>query len=91
MSDVAILPAEKGRATVLMNKEKYHSKLTQLVQSGTYRLIKRDPTKTQETKIGCVLKNIEKKGKIPTMLYNSWISILQFIKVHITIDISTIW
>ncbi len=36
MSDVAILPADKGRATVLMNKEEYHSKLTQLIQSGTY-------------------------------------------------------
>ncbi len=36
MSDVAILPAYKVRATVLMNKEEYHSKLTQLIQSGTY-------------------------------------------------------
>ena len=49
MSDVAIFPADKGRATVLMNKEEYHSKLTQLIQSGTYRLVKKDPTKTQET------------------------------------------
>ncbi len=51
MSDVAIFPADKGRATVLMNKEEYHSKLTQLIQSGTYRLVKKDPTKTQETKL----------------------------------------
>ncbi len=70
MSDVAILPADKGRATVLMNKEEYHSKLTQLIQSGTYRLVKKDPTKTQETKIGHILKNLEREGKIPTMLYN---------------------
>ncbi len=40
MSDVAILLADKGKATVLMNKEEYHSKLTQLIQSGTYRLVK---------------------------------------------------
>ncbi len=70
MSDVAILPADKGRATVLMNKEEYYSKLIQLIQSGTYRLVKKDPTKTRETKIGCVLKNVEREGKIPTMLYN---------------------
>ncbi len=56
MSDVAILPADKGRATVLMNKEECHSKLTQLIQSSTYRLVKKDPTKTQETKIGRILK-----------------------------------
>ncbi len=71
MSDVAIFPADKGRATVLMNKEEYHSKLTQLIQSGTYRLVKKDPTKTQEIKIGCILKNLEERErKIPTMLYN---------------------
>ena len=70
MSDVAILPADKGRATVLMNKEEYHSKLTQLIQSGTYRLVKKDPIKTQETNISRILKNLEKEDKIPTMLYN---------------------
>ncbi len=63
MSDVAILPADKGRAKVLMNKEEYHSKLTQLVQSGTYRIVKKDPAKTQEAKIGRVLKNLERKLK----------------------------
>ena len=68
MSDVAILPADKGRATVLMNKEEYHSKLTQLIQSGTYRLVKKDPTKIQETKIGRILKNLEREDKIPAML-----------------------
>ncbi len=70
MSDVAILPADKGRATVITNKDEYRSKLTQLIQSGTYRLVKKDPTKTQETKIGRILKNLEREGKIPTMLYN---------------------
>ncbi len=64
MSDVAILPADKGRATVLMNKEEYHSKLTQLIQSGTYRLVNKDPTNTQETKIGRIFKNLEREGKI---------------------------
>ncbi len=43
---------------------------TQLIQSGTYRLVQKDPTKTQETKIGHELKNLEREGKIPTVLYN---------------------
>ncbi len=30
----------------------------------------KDPTKTQETKVGCILKNLEREGKIPNMLYN---------------------
>ncbi len=57
MSDVAILPADKGRAAVLMNKEKKTSyKFTQLLQSGTWTLARKDPAKTQETKMGRVLR-----------------------------------
>ncbi len=48
--NIAILPADKGRASFFMNKEEHHSKLTQLIQSGTNSLVNKDPTKTQETK-----------------------------------------
>ncbi len=65
-----ILPADKGRATVLMNKEEYYSKVNQLIQSGTYTLVQKDPTKNQETIISHELKNLEREDKIPTMLYN---------------------
>ncbi len=63
------LSKQQRKATVLM-KGRILFKLTQLIQSGTYRLIKKDPTKTQETKICRILKNLEREGKIPTMLYN---------------------
>ena len=51
MSDVVVLPADKGNATVLMNKDDYHAKIATLLKSGNYSVLKKDPTKTQENKV----------------------------------------
>ena len=36
MKDVAILPADKGNATVLLDMDDYDAKLTKMLSTGTY-------------------------------------------------------
>ena len=67
MEDVAI---HKGNAIVLMNHDVYHNKLSAMVNSGTYRLLKKDPTKMQETWLSCTLKGLERGGEMHTKLYD---------------------
>ena len=46
-TDIVILPADKGRVTVVMNKTDYHDKMDALVNNKqTYEELKRDPTPT---------------------------------------------
>ena len=43
--DIVILPADKGRVTVVMDKTDYHDKMDALVNDKqTYEELKRDPT-----------------------------------------------
>ena len=70
MEDVVILPADKGNAMVLMTREEYNSKLEELLNTNTYRRLKKDPTAAQEAKIGRILKDHVKKNEISDGLYN---------------------
>ena len=43
-SDTIILPAEKGNATVLLDKEEYDRKVRELLDDTSYQPIKKNPT-----------------------------------------------
>lgn len=70
MEDVVILPADKGNATVLMNKDEYTTKMKDTLDTPTYKELKKDPTAAQEAKIGKVLRELVKKNKMNDALYN---------------------
>ena len=57
-----ILPADKGNTTVVMDKDEYVAKIETLLEDGTYRKLKKDPTSSVESKICQALKECEKKG-----------------------------
>ena len=46
--EIIILPADKGRATVILNKEDYIKKCNDHLDSGPYIKLKKDPTERQE-------------------------------------------
>lgn len=54
--NLKILPADKGNATVLINKEDYSNKVQDVLKAGKYSLLNKDPTKSLETKIGKTLR-----------------------------------
>ena len=67
--NIIILPADKGNATVIMNKEEYNHKMNNLVSDGTYTRLKKDPTATTERKLTKLLKKNKEKGNLTDSQY----------------------
>ncbi|CAK9810876.1 hypothetical protein ANTPLA_LOCUS6713 [Anthophora plagiata] len=65
--DIVIIPADKGNTTVVMTRQDYTNKITQLLQDDTYKKIHKDPTKTIERKTTALLKT----AKLPDDIYKS--------------------
>ncbi len=69
-NSVMILPADKGRATVLLDKSQYDLKVrTMLSNPTTYKKLDRDPVKRIERKLNEILMSLKKSGSIPPGLY----------------------
>ena len=67
---IGILPADKGRVTVVFNWSEYESKIEKLVSDKeTYELLKADPTKTVKIKLINKLKEFKKNDQIQDKLY----------------------
>ena len=65
---IVILPADKGRATVVMNSEDYTSKMEEILNDDKYRPLRRDPTLTIEKKVTKSLKLLHSDGHISDKL-----------------------
>ena len=61
---IVILKADKGNATVVMNREEYHRKCVALLQPPTYTTLKKDPTQKIERKVLEALKELKNEGVI---------------------------
>ena len=59
---IVTLPADKGNATVVMNRKDYVKKIDTMLADG--RLAK-DPTARIKRKIDTMLKQVEKRGEMP--------------------------
>ena len=62
--DIVILPADKGNATVVLDKRDYLTKMNRMLEDDTYKELKRDPTLKVESKVNRSLRELEKKGYI---------------------------
>ena len=66
---VMILPADKGRTTVILDKDDYIKKCYEHINNGPYKLLKRDPTEIIKRETRSILLALNKEGFIPDMLY----------------------
>ena len=64
-----ILPADKGRATIILDTTIYHEKLTDLLESGPYRVLKKDPTDRLACKLTNTLLNLKKDNVMDEPTY----------------------
>jgi len=55
-TDLTILPADKGNATVILNAVDYKQKITSLLEDPSYRSLASDPTGSTELKTTLLLK-----------------------------------
>ncbi len=69
--DIIILPADKGRMTVIMNKSDYIDKAeTLLKDANTYQPLDTDPSKTTMNNINKKLKRLKDQDKLSETIYN---------------------
>ncbi|XP_039189356.1 uncharacterized protein LOC120303718 [Crotalus tigris] len=62
---IVILPADKGRMTVVMDKTLYTTKALKLLNDRTaYRIVEKDPSVTLRNKINKLLNNLKRSKKI---------------------------
>ena len=62
---IVVLPADKGSATVVMNRTEYNEKIETQLSDGTYKKLLKDPTAQIKRKIDTILKQVEKRGELP--------------------------
>ena len=68
--DIIILPADKGRMTVIMNKSDYIDKANTLLKDKkTYQPLDTDPSKTTVNRINMKLKQLKDKDKLEETNY----------------------
>ena len=69
--DILILPADKGRATVVMARDDYLNKMNAMLSDDKmYQPVEKDPTPPLERKMNALLLQLKKKGSIAQNLYN---------------------
>ena len=68
--ELIILPADKGKATVIMNASTYEDKVnTMLSAKKTYEQLKKDPTPVYKRKLIAILTRYKSEGKITEAQY----------------------
>ena len=68
-TSIVILPADKGKSTVILNREDYLEKSMNHINNGPYQLLKKDPTTKIKTKTLKQLKVLKDKEFIDNKLY----------------------
>ena len=70
-AEIIILPADKGRMTVIMNKSDYIEKANTLLKdTEKYQPLDTDPSKTTVNRINQKLKHLKDKDKLEETSYN---------------------
>ena len=68
---VLILPADKGKATVLMDVSEYEEKLTEMLSDEkTYEQLPSDPTQRYKRELVAILSRLKKQNKINKSQYD---------------------
>ena len=64
---IMVLPADKGRASVVMDTDTYRAKMSTLIENGPYQLLNKDPTDRLTRKLSeklLTLKRISTRGRL---------------------------
>ncbi|KAL9962577.1 hypothetical protein ACROYT_G031688 [Oculina patagonica] len=67
---IMILPADKGRASVVLDTETYRTKMSTLIENGPYQLLNKDPTDRLTRKLTEKLLTLKRSGDLSEAVYN---------------------
>jgi len=65
-----ILPADKGRASVVLDTDTYHAKMSALIETGPYQPLNKDPTDCLTRKLYEKLRSLKRNRRISEAVYN---------------------
>ena len=69
--DIVILPVDKGRATVVMNRSDYSAKMQAMLDDrDTYQPLSKDPTSSLESKMNHVLLKLRREERPSDRTYD---------------------
>ena len=60
----------KGRASVVMNTNTYHAKMSNLIENGSYQLLQKDPTDCPTRKLSEKPLALKQSGHLSEAVYN---------------------
>ena len=69
-NSIMILPADKGRAIVVLNSDTYHDKMKTLIETGPYQLLNKDPMDRLSRKLTEKLLSLKQSGHLSETVYN---------------------
>ena len=68
--NILVLPADKGKATVVMNRTDYDAKMLMMLKDeSTYRPLEKDPTSALERRMNSTLMKLKQSGRLPDRVY----------------------
>ena len=67
---IMVLPADKGRASVVMDTDTYQTKMSTLIENGQYQLLNKDPTDRLTGKLSEKLVTLKSSGYLAEAVYN---------------------
>ncbi|XP_078357458.1 uncharacterized protein LOC144642366 [Oculina patagonica] len=67
---IMILPADKGRASVVLDTDTYRTKMSTLIENGPYQLLNKDPTDRLTRKLTEKLLTLKRSGDLSEAVYN---------------------
>ena len=67
---IMVLPADKGRASAVMDTDAYRAKMSTLIENRPYKLLNKDPTNRLTRKLSKKLLTSKGSGYLPEDVYN---------------------
>jgi len=65
-----VLPADEGHASMILDADTYHAKMSTLIDSGPYQLLNKDQTDRLTQKLSEKLLTLKWNGHISEAVYN---------------------
>ena len=67
---IIVLPADKRRASLVMDTDTYRAKISTLIENGPYQLLNKDPTDRLTRKLSEKLLTLKRSGYLSEAVYN---------------------
>ena len=68
---IMVLPADKGLASVVMDNETYHTKMSTFIENVPYQLLNKDPTDLLTLKVSEKQLTLRRNGYLSEAVYNN--------------------